>query len=167
MLVLAALLACLAAPVDAPIVDPFRPPACAWCPGNRGVDYGTRPNTPVRSVLPGVVTFAGPVVDNRYVVVSLADGRRLTYGGLLRVDVTAGDHVTVGQVLGTSTTVLHFGVRRGDTYLDPGTALAGRSRARLVRLDGRHRPPSASISCGLASAESSSRTISRLPPAVA
>lgn len=25
-------------PVDAPIVDPFRPPATAYGPGNRGID---------------------------------------------------------------------------------------------------------------------------------
>ena len=26
-------------PVDGPIIDHFRPPACSWCPGNRGIDY--------------------------------------------------------------------------------------------------------------------------------
>ena len=30
----------LAPPVAAPVVDPFREPPCAWCPGNRGIEYG-------------------------------------------------------------------------------------------------------------------------------
>ena len=30
-------------PVDAPVVDPFRPPAERWSAGNRGVEYATDP----------------------------------------------------------------------------------------------------------------------------
>src|SRR5690349_13785767 len=36
-------------PVEAPIIDRFRPPACSWCPGNRGIDYAVAPGTPVRA----------------------------------------------------------------------------------------------------------------------
>lgn len=164
---LLALLACAAPPVDAPVIDPYRPPACTWCAGNRGVTYGTEPHSIVRSVLAGTVTFVGRVVHDRYVVVGTDDGRRLTYGGLETHTVEVGDRVAGGQQLGTSTDVVHFGVRRGATYEDPATVLTGRPRARLVRLDGRRRPPSASISCGLAAARPSSNTISWLPPAVA
>ena len=32
---------CWRPPVPAPVVDPFREPACRWCRGNRGIDYGT------------------------------------------------------------------------------------------------------------------------------
>ena len=37
-------------PVDAPVVDPFRPPAGPYGAGNRGLEYGTRPGTEVRAV---------------------------------------------------------------------------------------------------------------------
>ena len=44
---------CLLPPVDAPIVDPFRPPPCAWCPGNRGIEYDVPAGTPVRAAAAG------------------------------------------------------------------------------------------------------------------
>ena len=34
---------CWEPPVTAPMVDPYRPPACPWCPGNRGLTFGTSP----------------------------------------------------------------------------------------------------------------------------
>ena len=34
---------CWRPPVAAPVVDPFRQPACRWCPGNRGIEYATSP----------------------------------------------------------------------------------------------------------------------------
>lgn len=155
MLALLVLLTCVAPPVDAAVIDPYRPPACPWCAGNRGITYGTEPRTPVRAVLPGIVSFSGRVVDVAYVVVAVGDGRRLTYGGLERADVPVGARVSVGETLGVSSTTVHFGVRRGSSYEDPMGVLTGRTRARLVRLDGRRRPPSASIPCGPATAGSS------------
>lgn len=164
---LALLATCVAPPVDAPVVDPYRPPSCLWCAGNRGIDYGTEPGTPVRSVLPGTVTFAGRVATDRYVIVAIADGRRLTYGGLNEVVVGLGDRVVTDQILGITATTLHFGVRRGDLYEDPAVLLQGRGRARLVRVDGRRRPLSDSIPCGSASARPSNTIRSRNQPAVA
>ncbi len=37
-------------PVDAPVVDGFRPPATPFGAGNRGLEYGTDPGTPVAAV---------------------------------------------------------------------------------------------------------------------
>ena len=37
------------------VVDPFRMPACTWCPGNRGIEYEVAPGTAVRSVAAGTV----------------------------------------------------------------------------------------------------------------
>lgn len=138
---------CALAPVDAPVIDTYRPPACRWCPGNRGIDYGTQVGTPVRSVLAGVVTFAGPVATIGYVVVALPGDRRLSYGGLVDIRVAVGDRVASGHILGATGTSLHFGVRRGDGYEDPDVVLRGRSRARLVRVDGLRRPHSTSSRC--------------------
>lgn len=122
-------------PVDAPIVERFRPPACTWCPGNRGIDYATPPGATVRASAEGVVTFAGQVGGELFVVVAHADGLRTTYAYLATVGVQAGQRVSQGSVVGTSGAMLHFGVRRGDVYLDPELLFAGgRVVARLVPL---------------------------------
>jgi murein DD-endopeptidase MepM/ murein hydrolase activator NlpD len=128
---------CWQPPVAAPITDPFRAPDCRWCPGNRGIEYRTRPGTPVRAVAAGRVTFAGSVAGNRYVVVRHADGQRATYGNLATVDVTAGDVVVARSVVGVASRSTHFGLRRGDTYVDP-TPYLGRpvTLARLIPVDG-------------------------------
>ena len=124
-------------PVDGPIVDHFRPPACTWCAGNRGIDYAVAPGTSARASAAGVVTFAGPGGFDLFVVVAHADGLRTTYAFLASVGVSVGDRVAQGQVVGTTGDRLHFGVRRGDDYLDPERLLAGLVvRSRLVPTDG-------------------------------
>ena len=129
--------ACWPAPVDAPISDPYRPPACRWCAGNRGIEYATVPGTPVSAVAAGTVTFAGTVVDRRYVVVAHADGRRATYGLLSSIRVAAGDRVTARSVVGTAGSTTHFGLRDGDDYVDPTPEIGRLAYAvRLVPLDG-------------------------------
>ena len=42
-------------PVAAPVSDPFRPPAQAYGPGNRGLDYATAPGTEVKAAADGDV----------------------------------------------------------------------------------------------------------------
>jgi murein DD-endopeptidase MepM/ murein hydrolase activator NlpD len=125
------------APVDGPIVDHFRPPGCPWCAGNRGIDFATTPGAPVRASAPGLVTFAGTIGHYRFVVVAHADGLRTTYAYLATIAVVVGDTVAAGAVVGTAGTELHFGVRRGTTYLDPELLLAGAVlRPRLVPSSG-------------------------------
>ena len=82
--------ACYVPPVDAPIVDPFREPACAQCAGNRGLEYATAPGTPVRAVAGGIVSFSGVVAGTRYVVVDQPDGYRTTYGRLAAATARTG-----------------------------------------------------------------------------
>jgi hypothetical protein len=106
-------------PVDAPIVDPFRPPADPYSAGNRGVDYSTQPGTSVRSAAPGEVVFAGPVGGSLHVVVLHADGIRTSYSFLRSTSVHRGDVVEQGQEVGTAAERLHFGARAGDAYIDP------------------------------------------------
>ncbi len=134
---------CWLPPTDAPVTDPFREPACRWCPGNRGIEYGTEPGDPVRAVATGVVTFAGAVAGRRYVVVRHGDGLRVTYGNLTRVRVRTGDRVIRGWIVGEAAGRLHVGVRAGDVYLDPAPYL-GRlvRRPRLIPHDGTRPNPS-------------------------
>lgn len=72
--------ACWREPVIGVVVDPFRPPPCPWCAGNRGLEYRTAPGGRVRSVAAGTVAFSGAVAGTRYVVVTLASGWKVTYG---------------------------------------------------------------------------------------
>jgi len=106
-------------PIDAPVVDAFRPPAQNWNAGNRGLEYATEPGTPVAASAPGEVVFAGPVADGLHVVVLHDDGLRTSYSFLALVAVKRGDKVKQGQTLGTTRERFHFGVRAGDAYLDP------------------------------------------------
>src|SRR5205085_1070721 len=61
-------------PVDASVVDPFRPPPQPWAAGNRGLDYATRPGQEVRAAADGEVVFAGAVADSLHVVLLHPDG---------------------------------------------------------------------------------------------
>lgn len=114
----------LPGPVPGPVVRGFDPPDQPWLPGHRGVDLAAAVGSPVRAVAAGRVTMAGKVVDRGVVVVTLPDGRRLTHEPV-EPAVRVGQWVAVGQVLGTvagghcPTGCLHWGLRRGQEYLDP------------------------------------------------
>jgi len=120
-------------PVPGPVIDPFRPPATPYGPGNRGLDYRTKPGEAVRAAGPGLVIFAGQVAGRLAVVVLHADHLRTSYTGLSRVDVQRGQSVEGGQPLATAVDRLQFGVRAGTAYLDPAVLLdGGPSVVRLV-----------------------------------
>ena len=125
--------ACYPPPVDAPVTLPFVAPACAYCPGHRGLEYGVSPGTQVRAVSGGVVRFSGVVAGTRYVVVLQDDGLVATYGDLDRAARRAGDTVHRGETVGTSTATVSFGLRDGERYLDPAPRLGRwKRRPRLV-----------------------------------
>ncbi len=125
-----------APPVDAEVVDGFRPPVTLFGAGNRGLEYGTAPGTTVAAVAAGDVTFAGPVAGTLHVTVLHEDGVRTTYSFLDRVDVVVGQRVEQGQVVGTTAGHLHLGARRGDAYFDPMSLFgAGLPRVHLVPFD--------------------------------
>lgn len=125
-------------PVDAPVRDPFRPPACRFCAGNRGFEYATAPGDEVRAAATGVVGFAGQVGGELFVVVEHPDGLRTTYGRLATVAVGRGATVAQGRAVGTAGPgTTFFGVRRGEEYLDPALVLGGAVVVpRLVPTDG-------------------------------
>lgn len=128
---------CLLPPVDAPVVDRYRPGACPYCAGNRGLQYDVAPGTPVRAAAAGIVSFSGPVAGTYYVVVRHADGRRATYGQLDGSHLGPGNRIAAGASVGRSAGGLHFGLRRGDEYVDPEPFLGRlRPRPHLVPTDG-------------------------------
>jgi hypothetical protein len=137
---------CLRPPTAAAIVDPFRPPPCPWCPGNRGIEYATRPGDALEAVAPGRVVFAGAVAGVLYVTVRHVAGRTLrsTYGRLESLAVRVGDEVIAGDPVGRTGGSAIVTVRDADgSYLDPGPLFGTATwRARLVPIDGTPpRPP--------------------------
>jgi murein DD-endopeptidase MepM/ murein hydrolase activator NlpD len=107
------------APVDAPVVDPFRPPAGPYGPGNRGIEYGTEPGQAVVAIGAGVIGFAGPVAGRPVVVVDHGAGLRSSYVNLTERSVGRGQQVARGQRIATSDNNFHLGVRRDGRYVDP------------------------------------------------
>lgn len=125
------------------VLDPFRPPAQDWMPGHRGADLAARPGDEVRAAGRGLVLWAGDLAGRGVVSVLHPDGRRTTYEPLL-ASVAIGDEVQAGQVLGhlaagashcgALPSCLHWGLRRGEDYLDPMTLLGPAGRPRLLPL---------------------------------
>jgi murein DD-endopeptidase MepM/ murein hydrolase activator NlpD len=110
-----------------PVLRPFVAPTVVWGPGHRGVDLGGLPGDPVFAVADGTVVFAGFLVDRGLVSIDHAGGLRSTYEPV-EPAVAAGDRVRRGSVIGhllaghpgcPAAACLHWGVRRGEEYLDP------------------------------------------------
>lgn len=142
VLVALALLACpspaRAAPATsrdwvAPLGDPpvvtrgFDPPPDRFAAGHRGVDLGGAPGAAVLAAGDGVVVFAGMVAGRPVVSVEHSNGLRTTYEPV-EPAVRAGQSVTRGMVIGRLQAghagcpvqaCLHWGLRRGEVYLDP------------------------------------------------
>lgn len=116
-------------PVPGPVVRAFDPPAKTWLPGHRGVDLAAAVGTPVHAAAAGRVTVARVIAGRGVVTVSHGD-LRTTYEPV-KASVHAGDEVRAGEVIGIvqaghcASGCLHFGLKRGDQYLDPlgGTPL--------------------------------------------
>ncbi|TYB37637.1 M23 family metallopeptidase [Micromonospora sp. AP08] len=146
------------------VVRRFDPPPQPWLPGHRGVDLAATPGAEVRSAGAGVVLFAGTVAGRPVVTVGHADGLRTTYEPV-RPGPAAGARVTAGTPLGlliaghpgcAAAACLHWGLRRGEEYLDP-LALLGLGPVRLLPLD----PPPAGPGAQLPA-----RPAARRPPPV-
>jgi hypothetical protein len=114
-----------APPVDAPIADPFRPPAGPYGAGNRGLEYATAPGSPVRASAAGTVVFAGQVGGALHVTILHPDQVRTSYSFLATIEVVSGAEVRLGDRIGTSGARLHFGARTGDAYFDPASLFTG------------------------------------------
>lgn len=106
-------------PVAAAVVDAFRPPSTFAGAGNRGLEYDTAAGQVVVASAAGTVVFAGQVGGSNHVTIRHADGLRTSYSQLAVIDVGVGDVIGDQQHVGSAGPDFHFGVRVGDTYLDP------------------------------------------------
>ncbi|MFT4109744.1 murein hydrolase activator EnvC family protein, partial [Propionicimonas sp.] len=112
-------------PLDGPVVRGFDPPDRPWLAGHRGVDIRGPVGARVGAAMAGRVVFAGTIAGRGVVVVSHG-ALRTTYLPVAAT-VRVGEVVATGQRLGTlrdghscpGGTCLHWGLKRGDTYLNP------------------------------------------------
>jgi murein DD-endopeptidase MepM/ murein hydrolase activator NlpD len=125
------------APHPGVIVREFDPPDEPWLAGHRGVDFAGNPGDPVVAAAGGTVRFAGLVAGKP--VVSIDHGGVVTTYEPVAALVKAGDPVLPGDLIGTleaghacpAAACLHWGLKEGDTYLDPRLMLAA-EEVRLV-----------------------------------
>jgi len=113
------------------LIHGFDPPAQPWLGGHRGVDLLAIDGAEVVAPTAGTVSFAGWVVDRPVLSLDLPNGLRLTFEPV-ESTLKPGAAVIRGDVLGRlhgkthcdggspgADSCLHWGVRRGDVYLDP------------------------------------------------
>jgi murein DD-endopeptidase MepM/ murein hydrolase activator NlpD len=109
------------------VTHPFERPPGPYAAGHRGVDLGGLAGSAVLAAGDGLVVFAGMVAGRPVVSIDHADGLRTTYEPV-DPSVAAGQQVARGSPIGTLVpghagcpreACLHWGLRRGETYLDP------------------------------------------------
>ena len=129
-------------PIEGRVARGFVPPPTPFSPGHRGIDIDAAFGTPVHAPADGVVSFAGFVAGELFVTIDHGDGYRSTDSWLGQALVRTGQSVKEGDVVALSgrghpelpEDQIHFGVRIGDTYIDPRSVLAPQSAADLIRL---------------------------------
>lgn len=109
----------------------FDPPATPYGPGHRGVDLAGTLGEPVRAAGSGTIGYAAPLAGRGVVTVLHDDGLRTTYEPVT-ASVVVGQAVGGGQPIGTLqaghagcpvAACLHWGLLRGQVYLDPMSLL--------------------------------------------
>ena len=122
------------------VVRGFEPPDSPYGAGHRGVDLLGTVGQPVRSALPGSVSYAG-LLAGRGVVVVDHGTTRTTYEPVTAT-VAVGTPVAAGATIGTldlsgshcfPRACLHWGWIEGEIYLDP-LRLVGAGPVRLLPL---------------------------------
>ncbi|SFU05468.1 M23 family metallopeptidase [Arthrobacter sp. ov118] len=127
-----------AGPVPAPTwswpLDPrpavlrtFDPPAKPWLSGHRGVDLeAASDGAALLAPSAGRVSFVGVVVDRPVLTIDHGNGLRSSFepvASALTVGSAVAEGDVVGQVqpghCGRAPPCLHWGVRRGDEYVNP------------------------------------------------
>jgi murein DD-endopeptidase MepM/ murein hydrolase activator NlpD len=105
----------------------FDPPAKPWLSGHRGVDLEAPfDGAPLKSPASGTVSFVGTVVDRPVITIDHGNGLRSSFEPVAS-SLRAGSAVAEGDVLGQVQTghcgpappCLHWGVRRGEDYVNP------------------------------------------------
>jgi murein DD-endopeptidase MepM/ murein hydrolase activator NlpD len=107
------------------VLRAFDPPGKPWLSGHRGVDLrASAQGAVVTAPESGVISFVGVVVDRP--VITIDHGNLKSSFEPVESTLTAGTPVSKGEVIGTIVTghcgtipCVHWGVRRGEDYLNP------------------------------------------------
>jgi murein DD-endopeptidase MepM/ murein hydrolase activator NlpD len=183
-LVLLAMLVCIAAAPAAAadgwkapltpvtVTRAFMPPPTPYSPGHRGVDLAGRPGEEIVAASDGQVSYAASLAG-RGVVVVVHGSLRTTYEPVTAM-VRRGSQVTRGQQIGVLeaghagcpvSACLHWGLRRGEQYLDPMATLV-RAEIRLLPLLGAGSTGSVAGNAVAVSSAGVTPTASRASPAL-
>jgi murein DD-endopeptidase MepM/ murein hydrolase activator NlpD len=117
----------------------FALPPTPYAAGHRGVDLAAAVGASVLATGAGTVVFAGTVAGRPVVSIDHANGLRTTYEPV-DASIGAGQAVARGSTIGEliaghpgcpAAACLHWGLRRGETYLDP-LSLLRPPRVRLL-----------------------------------
>ncbi|TNB73817.1 M23 family metallopeptidase [Arthrobacter sp. BB-1] len=108
------------------VLRDFDPPPKPWLSGHRGVDLGTASDgAHVASPAAGTVSFVGVVVDRPVITIDHGNGLRSSFEPV-ESTLAAGSTVAAGQLIGSvipghcpAESCVHWGVRRGDDYVNP------------------------------------------------
>lgn len=108
------------------VLRDYDPPPKPWLPGHRGVDLGAAADgVRVTSPEAGTVSFVGVVVDRPVITIDHGNGLRSSFEPVAST-LAAGTPVAAGQGIGTilpghcpAASCVHWGVRRGDDYVNP------------------------------------------------
>lgn len=119
------------APLPGEVLRGFQIGEYNWLPGHRGVDLRGDAGEAVKAAAMGTISWIGVIDNIPMVTVTHPDGLRTTYQPV-EATVMTGQVVTAGQEIGLLGTghcpdraCLHWGLRDGDSYLDPLMWLAG------------------------------------------
>ena len=108
------------------VLGAFDPPDKPWMSGHRGVDLQTPGNgAAVTAPESGTVSFVGVVVDRPVITIDHGNGLRSSFEPV-ESSLARGAVVVRGDVIGTvlpghcnTLPCVHWGVRRGDEYINP------------------------------------------------
>lgn len=123
-------------PLEGPVIAGFAP--SSGYDGHWGVDIAAPYGSTVRAPDAGEVTFAGPVAGMRSVTILTDEGLRISLSYLSSIDVSTGQRLEAGTVVGASglahgEPALHVSTRLGETYVDPAPYLrCGSGTIRLL-----------------------------------
>lgn len=102
-----------------------------WMPGHRGVDLAGHPGQAVVAAASGTISWVGVIAGVPMMTVQHPDGLRTTYQPV-EARLPPGSAVAAGQVIAVlveghciGQACLHWGLRDGETYLDPLAWLGG------------------------------------------
>ena len=107
------------------VLAAFDPPPEPWSRGHRGVDLKMHDGASVLAPQDGTVSFVGWVVDRPVITIDHGNGLRSSFEPVSS-ELKKGDPVDKGAELGTVDGTshcppgcLHWGVRRGEEYINP------------------------------------------------